>query len=167
MMHTFDQIEAKILSWDALHQRVELWKASEQKIVFTNGCFDLIHYGHLHYLASARDLGDRLVMGLNSDASVKRLKGDHRPIKDQQTRQLVLAAFAFVDAVTIFEEDTPYDLIKLLLPDLLVKGGDWAPENIVGSDLVLNNGGTVKSLPYISGHSTTSIETKIKQTLDK
>lgn len=159
-----EQIESKILAWQALAKQVKTWQAAGETVVFTNGCFDLIHLGHLQYLAAARDLGDRLIMGLNADSSVQRLKGPHRPIKDQETRQLVLASLFFVDAVTLFEQDTPYELIQLLLPDILVKGGDWAPENIVGSDLVLINGGKVLSLPYISGHSTTSLETKIRKT---
>lgn len=137
------------------------WRAKEQKIVFTNGCFDLLHYGHLHYLAQARDLGDRLVIGLNSAASVSRLKGPHRPINDELTRTHLLAALAVVDAVVVFEEDTPLELIRMVQPDVLVKGGDWRPEQIVGSDVVLEKGGQVFSLPFIQGYSTTNIEQKI------
>lgn len=162
-MKRLEQIKANILSWEALAQRVNDWKAAGEKVVFTNGCFDLIHYGHLSYLAEARSLGDRLVVGVNADASVRRLKGAHRPIKDQNTRQLLLASLSFVDAVCLFEEDTPFDLIKTLIPDILVKGGDWTPDKIVGSDVVLANGGKVLSLPYIDGHSTTSLEAKIKK----
>ncbi len=137
------------------------WRAKEQKIVFTNGCFDLLHYGHLHYLSQARDLGDRLVIGLNSAASVSRLKGPHRPINDELTRTHLLAALAMVDAVVVFEEDTPLELIRMVQPDVLVKGGDWRPEQIVGSDVVLEKGGQVFSLPFIQGYSTTNIEQKI------
>jgi len=131
-------------------------------VVFTNGCFDILHYGHIHYLAQARDLGDRLVIGLNSDDSVRRLKGPGRPINDQATRQYLLAALAMVDAVVIFDQDTPLELIRLIVPDVLVKGGDWSPDAIVGSDIVLGNGGTVKSLPFVEGYSTSRIEKKIK-----
>ena len=158
------QIEAKISNWHDLQKEVKAWQDQGEKVVFTNGCFDLIHYGHLHYLAAARELGDRLIVGLNSDASVKRLKGVHRPIKHQETRLLVLASFLFIDAITLFEEDSPYNLIKTIEPDILVKGGDWAAENIIGADIVLKNGGQVLSLPFISGHSTTSLEAKIKKT---
>ena len=111
-------------------------------------------------MAEARDLGDRLIIGLNSASSVKRLKGEHRPINDEATRQHLLAALEFVDAVVVFEEDTPLELIKIVLPDVIVKGGDWKPEQIVGSDIVLANGGEVKSLAFKEGYSTTSIEDK-------
>jgi len=116
-------------------------------------------------LAAAADLADRLVVGVNSDASVGRLKGKHRPIKDEKNRAHILAALACVDAVILFEEDTPYDLIDLVQPDFLVKGGDWQPEQIVGSDIVLARGGEVLSLPFIEGYSTTNLEEKIKGVL--
>ena len=131
-------------------------------MVFTNGCFDILHYGHLHYLIQARELGDRLIIGLNSDASVSRLKGEHRPIQDLRTRQMMLASLEFVDAVVLFEEDTPLNLIKNLLPDILVKGGDYSPETIVGAKEVRDSGGEVKVLSFIPGYSTSSIEQKIK-----
>ncbi len=152
----------KILPLATLSKNIARWKLRSEQLVFTNGCFDLLHYGHLHYLAEAKSLGDKLIVGLNSAASVKRLKGDHRPINDELTRQYTLAALQFVDAVVVFEEDTPYQLIELIMPDILVKGGDWAPEAIVGSDLVLKNGGKVQSLPFIEGYSTTKIEAKIR-----
>ncbi len=161
-MSHWEQIEKKILDWPTAKARTSAWKESGQKIVFTNGCFDLIHYGHLHYLAAARDLGDQLIVGLNSDASVKRLKGASRPVKDQESRLHLLATLEFVSGVVLFEEDTPFQLIQLLEPNILVKGGDWKPEDIVGSDLVLANGGLVKSLPFIPGHSTTKYVKKIK-----
>ena len=145
----------------SLLSKVKAWKASGEKIVFTNGCFDLIHRGHIHYLREARQLGDRLIIALNSDHSVAALKGSHRPINDEWTRTEVMAAFEFVDAVIVFEEATPYDLIKYLLPDVLVKGGDWKVEDIVGSDIVLAQGGEVKSLAFIEGYSTTALERKI------
>ncbi|HFA51524.1 MAG TPA: D-glycero-beta-D-manno-heptose 1-phosphate adenylyltransferase [Bacteroidetes bacterium] len=138
------------------------WRAQGQRLVFTNGCFDLLHYGHIHYLAQAKDLGGRLVVGLNSDSSVKRLKGPARPIKDENTRLHLLAALQCVDLVVLFSEDTPYNLIKNLQPDILVKGGDWKPDQIIGSDIVLGRGGEVFSLPYIEGHSTTDLEKKIR-----
>lgn len=158
----FETIHNKIKSFDNIKNLVEQWKAEGQIVVFTNGCFDLLHYGHLHYLAAARDLGDRLVIGLNSVASVKRLKGPHRPLNDEMTRQHLLAALAFVDAVVVFEEDTPFELIQCVQPDILVKGGDYALNQIVGADIVLKNGGSVKSLPFIDGFSTTKLEQKIK-----
>lgn len=161
-MLTFQHIESKIQDWSQIRETVADWKNQHQKVVFTNGCFDILHYGHIHYLAEARDLGDKLIIGLNSADSVRRLKGPHRPINDELTRQHLLAALEFVDAVVVFEQDTPYDLIKTVEPDVLVKGGDWQPEDIVGSDIVLANGGEVKSLPYIQGYSTTNIEQKIR-----
>lgn len=158
----FKKIQSKIQSWETIQSSVLQWKSTGEKIVFTNGCFDILHFGHIHYLAEASDLGDRLVIGLNSAASVKRLKGKHRPINDEATRQHLLAALEFVDAVVVFEEDTPLELIKVILPDVIVKGGDWKPEQIVGSDIVLKNGGEVKSLTFKEGYSTTSIEEKIR-----
>ena len=158
----FKKIQAKIQSWETIQSTVSQWKSAGEKIVFTNGCFDILHFGHIHYLAEASDLGNRLVIGLNSAASVKRLKGEHRPINDEATRQHLLAALEFVDAVVVFEEDTPLELIKIILPDVIVKGGDWKPEQIVGSDIVLRNGGKVQSLAFKEGYSTTSIEEKIR-----
>lgn len=155
-------IAKKVFTWETIQPLLAKWRFLEDQIVFTNGCFDILHYGHIHYLAEAKSLGHRLVVGLNSDASVKRLKGEHRPIKDQQTRQYLLAALQCVDAVLLFEEDTPYELIKIIQPEVLVKGGDWQVDQIIGSDIVLAKAGTVKSLQFIEGYSTTSIETKIK-----
>lgn len=160
-MSAFASIHQKIQTTGTLRQTLADWRAAGQKIVFTNGCFDLLHFGHLHYLADARDLGDRLVVGLNSAASVRRLKGPTRPINDEHTRTHALAALQFVDAVVIFEDDTPLELIRAAMPDVLVKGGDWRPEQIVGADLVLANGGEVRSLPFVDGYSTTSLEQKI------
>ena len=160
-MTAFERLQSKIHNYDSIARQAEAWRAESKRIVFTNGCFDLLHYGHLHYLAEASDLADRLVIGLNSGASVSRLKGPHRPINDEATRLHALAAMEFVAAVVIFEEDTPLRLIELVLPNVLVKGGDWKPEQIVGSDLVLARGGRVLSLPFVDGYSTTSIEQKI------
>jgi D-glycero-beta-D-manno-heptose 1-phosphate adenylyltransferase len=160
----FKTIESKILDATTAQLQVEKWQSEGFEIVFTNGCFDLFHYGHVRYLAEARALGDKLVVGLNSTDSVRRLKGQHRPINDELTRQTVLAALQSVDVVVVFQSDTPYDLIYLLKPDILVKGGDWQPAQIVGSDWVLENGGQVLSLPFRDGYSTTNLETKIKAT---
>jgi D-glycero-beta-D-manno-heptose 1-phosphate adenylyltransferase len=159
---TFEHIEKKIQNWDTLANSVKGWQSKGEKVVFTNGCFDLLHYGHIHYLAEARDLGDRLIVAMNSGASIKRLKGVHRPINDEMTRLFLMAALEFVDAVVIFEEDTPLNLIQLVMPDILVKGGDWQPHQIIGSDMVLANGGKVRSLPFIDGYSTTNLEKKIR-----
>lgn len=160
-MTNFSQIQQKIQDFETIAATLAQWRAAGQRIVFTNGCFDLLHYGHLHYLAAARDLADRLVVGLNSAASVRRLKGPNRPINDELTRTHTLAALQMIDAVVVFEDDTPLELIKIVLPDFLVKGGDWKPEQIVGSEIVLANGGQVRSLPFVEGYSTTNIEQKI------
>ncbi len=157
-----DKIHQKIQTFDQIEATVKRWQAAGETVVFTNGCFDLLHYGHLHYLADARDLGDKLIVGLNSAASVRRLKGEHRPINDELTRQHLLAALEVVDALVVFETDTPLDLICRIAPDILVKGGDWQPHQIVGSDFVLKNGGKVMSLPFVEGYSTTNIEAKIR-----
>lgn len=160
-MTRFEQLEQKIQSWEQMSETADAWRQAGDRIVFTNGCFDILHYGHLHYLAAARDLGERLVIGLNSAASVSRLKGPNRPINDELTRTHLLAALEVVDAVVIFETDTPLELIRLVQPDILVKGGDWQPHQIVGSDVVLDRGGQVLSLPFVQGYSTTNIEQKI------
>ncbi|MCG8327538.1 MAG: D-glycero-beta-D-manno-heptose 1-phosphate adenylyltransferase [Chitinophagales bacterium] len=155
-------IEAKIQDWDTAQNTIRQWQEHGEQIVFTNGCFDLLHYGHIHYLAQARALGNRLVVGLNSASSVRRLKGTNRPINDEQTRLFTLASLQFIDLVVSFEEDTPFELISTLLPNILVKGGDYTIETIVGADVVINNGGAVKTLPFVEGYSTTSIEEKIR-----
>lgn len=132
-----------------------------KKVVFTNGCFDILHRGHVSYLNEAKSLGEILVVGLNSDASVKRLKGETRPVNSELDRKFVLENLKAVDAVFIFEEDTPYNLISDVRPNILVKGGDWKPEDIVGSDIVLADGGEVKSLQFVNGFSTTATIEKI------
>ena len=149
---------------EALALLIRDFQNKGKKIVFTNGCFDILHPGHSAYLAEAKALGDILVVGVNSDASVQRLKGDKRPIMPEQARAQLLAALAAVDFVTIFNEDDPYQLIKLLEPDILVKGGDWDTSAIVGRDLVTARGGSVQSLPFIDQYSTTSI---IEEILNK
>lgn len=158
----WQRVGDKIFQLPALLCKVTYLKDSGREIVFTNGCFDLLHYGHLHYLAAARELGDFLIVGVNSRASVGRLKGENRPINDDLTRLHTLAALSFTDAVIEFTEDTPFELIKALQPDILVKGGDYTLEQIVGADLVLTGGGTVKVLPFVEGYSTTNIEEKIR-----
>ncbi len=161
-MSKLQRIQEKIFNLDQLQARLNVWRLLEKKIVFTNGCFDLIHKGHIDYLAKAADLGDKLVIGLNSDKSAKGLKGPNRPITDENSRALMLASFSFVDAVILFDENTPLDLIKLVKPDILVKGADYIIEQIVGADFVLQNGGQVKTLDYLPGYSTTLIEQKIR-----
>ncbi|MBT3784694.1 D-glycero-beta-D-manno-heptose 1-phosphate adenylyltransferase [bacterium] len=131
------------------------------KLVFTNGCFDLLHGGHVQYLKEAAALGESLIIGLNSDDSVRRLKGRERPILSQEERASILTALWAVKAVVIFSQDTPLELIQAIVPDTLVKGGDWSVEQIVGSEFVLKNGGTVKSLPYLEGSSTTGIVERV------
>ncbi len=138
------------------------WQALGLEVVFTNGCFDLLHLGHLSYLEAARRLGDRLVVGLNSSESVRRLKGPERPINDDATRSAMLAALAFVDLVVLFEDDTPAALIEALRPDVLVKGGDYRPEDIVGAETVLSLGGKVAVLPFVEGYSTTATLEKFR-----
>ncbi len=135
----------------------------QEKIVFTNGVFDLLHLGHIDYLSKAKDLGNFLVVGVNSDQSARRLgKGANRPIKDEISRSTIMAALRFVDMVIIFDEDTPYELIKLVQPDVLVKGSDYKPEDIVGYDIVQAKGGDVVTIDFLPGYSTTAIEKKIK-----
>lgn len=157
-----EKINNKIHDNSTINTLVGKWKSQGLKIVFTNGCFDLLHYGHVHYLAEARALGQKLIVGLNSDQSVQRLKGTHRPIKEEKSRQFILAGLECVDAVILFEEDTPLQLVELIRPHIIVKGGDWQAKDIVGSDIVLSDGGEVKSLPFIEGFSTTKLEQKIK-----
>jgi D-beta-D-heptose 7-phosphate kinase/D-beta-D-heptose 1-phosphate adenosyltransferase len=147
----------KIVTLPTLLESLESQRAKGRKVVFTNGCFDLLHAGHVLYLEEARALGDILVLGLNSDSSVHRLKGPSRPINKQDERAMVLAALESISYVCIFEEDTPYELIKALQPDILVKGGDWPVSSIVGSDIVLARGGQVKSLGFSEGLSSTNI----------
>lgn len=146
---------------DCAVAQVKAWKDVGKKIVFTNGCFDLIHIGHVLYLEEAKSLGDILIVAANSDASVSKLKGPHRPIKDEYNRTHILAALASVDMVLVFEENDPYNIIKQIKPDVLVKGGDWTTEQIIGSDIVLSYGGQVQSLQFVPGYSTTALEQKI------
>jgi len=134
-----------------------------KRVVFTNGCFDLMHVGHVRYLAAARDAGDLLVVAINADASVQRLKGPERPLVPEAARAEVLAALAAVDWVTVFEEDTPAEVIAALLPDVLVKGADWAPDQVVGRDTVEAHGGRVQLIPVVEGFSTTALVERIRR----
>ncbi|TYZ11489.1 D-glycero-beta-D-manno-heptose 1-phosphate adenylyltransferase [Hymenobacter lutimineralis] len=152
----------KILSRAALPAVVADWKAQGQRVVFTNGCFDLLHLGHVDYLEKARHLGDRLVVGLNTDASVSCLKPG-RPLQDEMSRARILASLLFVDAVVLFDEQTPLALIETVLPDILVKGDDYAISGIVGHEVVLANGGQVLTVPLVAGYSTTRIVERIRQ----
>lgn len=153
----------KIFTLNAIIQKVNEWKKQEKKIVFTNGVFDLLHKGHIFSLSQAAKEGDLLIIGLNSDSSVKRLKGDSRPINDQDARALLLASLIMVDAVVIFEEDTPLKLITAILPDVLVKGGDYTIDEIVGAKEVIENGGKIVINPILDGYSTTAIIQAISQ----
>lgn len=155
-------LQNKIITREKLAQVIAAKRLYGHKIVFTNGCFDLLHPGHIRYLAAARDLGNFLVIGLNSDASVQRLKGPSRPIQNEQIRAELMAALHIVDAVVIFDEDTPLELISTLKPDVLVKGGDYSIATIVGADVVLSNGGRVEVIPFEDGFSTTNLINKIK-----
>lgn len=156
-------LQAKISTLPHLLDIVKEWKAAGQKVVFTNGVFDLVHIGHLTYLAKAAELGDKLIIGLNSDHSVRILKGEQRPINKADSRSALLAALFFVDAVVVFEEQTPFNLITAILPDVLVKGGDYTFDTIVGAPEVVANGGEVRTIQFVDGYSSTAIINKIKQ----
>lgn len=162
-MNLHQKIQSKVINTsEQLETLLADWHSKGYKVVFTNGCFDLLHRGHVDYLAKARDLGDVLFLGLNTDASVSTLKGPHRPIQDEQSRMQIMATLECVDAVMLFAEETPYELIKKVQPDVLVKGADYKPEDIVGYDIVTAKGGSVITLEYLPGYSTTGIEKKIK-----
>ena len=154
--------ETKILQLDDAITQVGDWQRAGQKVVFTNGCFDIVHLGHIDYLEKARALGDRLVLGLNTDASVSRLKGPGRPVVDEYARARLMAALSFVDTVILFDEPTPKELIEAPKPDILVKGDDYTVETIVGADFVLAKGGEVKTVALVKGYSTTTLIEKIK-----
>ncbi len=164
-MNNLEHIQQKIFR--ANDEKLPLRLASvafkHDKIVFTNGVFDLLHLGHIDYLSKAKDLGNFLIVGVNSDESARRLqKGDNRPIKDEVSRSTIMAALRFVDLVVVFDEDTPYQVIKLVQPDILVKGSDYNPNEIVGSDIVTAKGGSVVTIDFLPGYSTTAIEKKIR-----
>ena len=161
-MANIETVKSKILAGDNFERWLNVVRFKGRRIVFTNGCFDIIHKGHIYYLAEASKLAEHLVIGLNTDASVKRIKGAERPLTDQDSRALVLAGLGFVSAVVLFDEDTPIELIKKIKPDFLVKGGDYLPVEIVGYDFVTSYGGKVLSLDLIEGYSTSDIIRKIK-----
>ena len=154
----------KIQSLTEALQTISRWKSEGQAIAFTNGCFDILHMGHVDYLEKARQLGNKLVVGMNTDASVQRIKGDSRPIVPEASRSRVIAALEFVDLVVLFDENTPKSLIESIKPDILIKGDDYTVENIVGADFVLKNGGKVQTIPLVKGFSTTNIVEKIRKT---
>ena len=161
-MSFHNQLKEKIVSQDQALKELKTWREKNKKIVFTNGCFDIIHPGHIDYLSQARDLGDILVLGLNTDQSVRLLnKGSNRPINDERTRAYVLAGLASVDLIVFFDEETPYNLIKLLQPNVLVKGKDYEVEKIIGFDILKENGGQVITIPFLDGYSTSSLIKKI------
>lgn len=165
-MDSLQLIKNKIYSTSqrsTLNTQLTIWRNQGLKIVFTNGCFDLLHRGHVEYLSKASDKGDVLVVGLNTDASVRRLKGESRPVNDEDARAIVLASLACIDAVVLFGEDTPYELIKVVRPDVLVKGADYKPEEIVGYDIVTSYGGKVETVDLVEGYSTTGTIAALKR----
>ena len=162
MSKKLNKLKAKIFKIKDLSQIIKQWKLNGDKIVFTNGCFDLIHLGHLEILARSADLGDKLIVGINSDMSIKKIKGNSRPIIEEDSRAKQLAAIEFIDAVILFNEDTPYNLINILKPDVLTKGGDYKKNDIVGNQLINKEQIEVVIIPLTQGYSTTSILEKIK-----
>ncbi len=153
-MERLSLIKSKIYSWDHLQRQLAIWRFKDKKLVFSNGCFDVLHLGHIEYLAKARDLGHILIVGLNSDDSVRRIKGAHRPVNNEEARSVTLCALSFVDAVVVFDQNTPLDLIKLIQPDILVKGKDYDGKEIVGADVVKARGGEVVTIELTKGYST-------------
>jgi len=162
-----DNYRKKILDFEEALKIRERIKAEKKIFVFTNGCFDILHPGHIRYLWEARNLGNYLLVAVNTDSSVKRLKGSSRPVFNESSRAEMLSAFEFVDGVVLFEEDTPYSLIKKLIPDILVKGGDWSDDKIVGSDVVKEAGGVVRSITFQEGYSTTNVIEEIARKYGK
>ena len=162
-MKQSSKISERIFTLEELKSRIKWWRLINKTIAFTNGVFDIMHQGHIKVLSEAASFADVLIVGVNSDASVQRLKGSGRPVNNEQSRALILASLIMVDAVVVFEEDTPLDLIKNILPDVLVKGGDYTPETIVGADVVAANGGRIEIIPTKEGFSTTGIINKMKQ----
>lgn len=161
-MKELEKIYNKIYTIEEVKEKIELWRKENKKIVFTNGCFDIIHQGHIDYLSKAKDLGNILIIGLNTDASVRNIKGKTRPIQDEKSRAIILASMQFVDAIVFFSDSTPYSLIKAVQPDILVKGADYKKEDIVGYDIVSQRGGEIITIEFLEGYSTSNIERKIK-----
>ena len=162
MSKSLEILNSKILDKERLLVKLTDWKEENKKIVFTNGCFDLIHLGHIEVIARSADLGDILIIGVNTDNSIKRLKGKNRPIVKEISRAKQLAALEFVDAVVFFDQDTPIDLIKMINPNVITKGGDYNTDQVIGNDIVTQNDGEVVIIPLTHGYSTTSILEKIK-----
>ena len=162
-MSNLQNIISKIYTLSDLKIQTDTWKEKGDKIVFTNGCFDLVHRGHIEVLANTSDLGDKLIIGLNSDISIQELKGEKRPIMDENSRAILLASLQFVDAIVLFSEETPEKLIETIIPNILAKGGDYKVTEIAGHKVVLENGGEVILIPFIDGFSTTNIVNKIKK----
>ena len=160
-MNHLESICNKIVTKEQALEIVNEWKKQSHSIVFTNGCFDIIHKGHVYYLAQTKDLGSKLVLGLNSDDSIKRLKGENRPVKELESRALTLAAFECIDLIVPFSEDTPLDLISLLIPHILVKGSDYNESNIVGADIVKAHGGKIITVDFVKGFSRTNYFKKL------
>ena len=156
-MKMLNQIRSKIKTLDEIIAASENWQSQNKRIVFTNGCFDIVHLGHIDYLSRAADLADVLVIGVNTDASVSRIKGENRPLQDELSRSMLLASFQFVEAVVLFDDDTPYELIKAIQPDVLVKGSDYKEADIVGADIVGDKGGKIVTIDFLDGYSTSSI----------
>jgi rfaE bifunctional protein nucleotidyltransferase chain/domain len=162
-MDYLNLLKSKIITWEDLKPLLAFWRFKNQKIVFTNGCFDLLHKGHIEYLSKAAGLGDVLIVGLNTDQSVKKIKGEDRPVLDEESRALNLAALRVVTSVIFFDDETPYELIKKVQPDVLVKGADYKEEDIVGADIVKENNGEIIPVELTEGYSTSSIIEKIKR----
>jgi rfaE bifunctional protein nucleotidyltransferase chain/domain len=167
-MSTIDLIQSKIFYFNKeedlpkLRRSLAFWKFRDSKLVFTNGCFDILHLGHIDYLSKAADLGKILIIGLNTDDSVKRIKGNSRPLINENARAIILASLGFVNAVVLFDEDTPYELIKIIQPDILIKGSDYKPEKIIGYDIVKETGGEIVTIDILKGYSTSLFIEKIK-----
>ena len=162
MSEALKKINNKIFDLQLLMKKIEKWRSENKKIVFTNGCFDLIHLGHIEILARSSDFGDKLIIGVNSDLSIKKLKGENRPIIEESSRIRQLSALEFVDAVVLFDEETPIKLIETIKPDVITKGGDYTAKNVVGNEVVSQKSGEVVIIPLTQGYSTTSILNKIK-----
>ena len=161
-MKALELIQAKIFDKQSLQKQITIWRFQNKKIVFTNGCFDILHLGHVDYLTKASDEGDILIVGVNTDLSVSKLKGPERPINKEEQRSMILASLHFIDAVILFDQETPYELIHSIQPDVLIKGADYDPKDIVGYDIVTAKGGQVKTIDLLPGYSTSAIEQKIR-----
>jgi rfaE bifunctional protein nucleotidyltransferase chain/domain len=161
-MDKFKIITSKIIKKEEFDRSLNFLKFKDKKIVFTNGCFDILHRGHFEYLNKAANFGDILIIGLNSDSSVKRIKGENRPLNDEYSRALGLASLQYVSYIILFDEDTPYQLIKYIQPDVLIKGADYRPDQIVGADIVVGKGGQIATVELSEGFSTTSLIAKLK-----